>query len=303
MTDRGNPNNAYTFNKTKITVADNDLLDFTNSFSICAWFNNYNTSELGQGIVGKPRYDGGGGYFIQLINDGSSPIALDFGINSGTPPYGNTCHFSSDSLITGWHYVVGTYNGANLELYVDGKLKETKATDVFLPNSEYPLYIGRECGNVDATVPSGDTVRYFYGSIDDVRLYNRPLTQTEVESLFAENSCFRTIYDTVKVSVTDTLIITANLASGTNPPSDQNIIKAYPNPTNDHLLIHNGDFTKMTGYKIKIINSLGNQVFESVIDKQLFDIDLNTFGGKGLYYLQIIDNSSQIIEIKKIVLK
>ena len=106
-----------------------------------------------------------------------------------------------------------------------------------------------------------------------------------------------TVYDSI--AVTDTLIITANHASGANPPTDQNIIRAYPNPTNDHLLIDNGDYTKMTGYKIKIINSLGNQVFESIIDKQLFDIDLNTFGGKGLYYLQIIDNTSQIIEIKR----
>jgi hypothetical protein len=59
----------------------------------------------------------------------------------------------------------------------------------------------------------------------------------------------------------------------------------------------------MASFKLKIINSVGNQVFESEIDRQLFDIDLNSFGGKGLYYLQIINNTSQIIEIKKIVLQ
>ena len=69
------------------------------------------------------------------------------------------------------------------------------------------------------------------------------------------------------------------------------------------MIIDNGQFEKMTGYKLKIINGHGSTVFESMIDQKIFDLDLNTFGGKGVYYVQLMDTSSQIIEIKKIILQ
>jgi hypothetical protein len=310
----GSPDKAYSFSQTNIKVPDNALLDFANQFSLCAWFKNKNTSQLVQGIIGKPRYDGGSGYGIQFTNTGQETAFLNFGINSGSFPYGNNCNFTSDSLTSGWHFAVGTYDGEQIKLYVDGKLKDTQPTSVTLPNSNYPLFIGRECGGVDAPVPSGDTVRYFYGSIDDLRLYSRPLSQDEIKYLFIEGQPYEifidtthiTIVDTVKIykeiSVTDTLIINAVL-TGIEPPLNQNTIKAYPNPTKDRITIDNGDYTKMAGYQLKIINSLGTVVFESEINAQMFDLDLNTFGGKGTYFLQLVDDSSQIIDIKKIILR
>ena len=95
--------------------------------------------------------------------------------------------------------------------------------------------------NPGSTINTGSDVPFtMFGvssSIDDVRFYDRILNSNEIQALYNEGKCFETVYDTVKVSVTDTLIITANLVSGINPPTDQNIIKAYPNPTNDHLLL------------------------------------------------------------------
>lgn len=39
------------------------------------------------------------------------------------------------------------------------------------------------------------------------------------------------------------------------------------------------------GYKITIENSLGQQVFFSIINQQQFVIDLSTWGGNGTYLL------------------
>jgi hypothetical protein len=291
----GIPNHAYYFDGTSkscyIEIADNDLLDFVNNFSLCAWFKSNDTISGSQGILGKANNTGYGGYrlgFAPPENNG------DLGLNNG--PENIVVGIKYPKYDMDWHFIVGTYNGNQAILYMDGDSVASVNTSMNLNISSQSLLIGRESpGFIDE--------RFFGGSIDDIRIYDLPLTSKEIISLFNEGKCFETFYDTVKVSVTDTLIITANLASGTNPPADQNIIKAYPNPTNDHLLIDNGDFTKMAGYKLKIMNSLGNQVFESVIDRQLFNIDLNSFGGKGLYYLQILDNTSRIIEIKKIVLQ
>jgi len=312
----GMPNSAYSFDQTSIIINDNLTLDFTNKFSICAWFENNNISPLVQTIIGKPRYDGGSGYYIQLGNAGQETASLLFGINGGGSPWGGNCHFTSDSLTFGWHSVVGTYDGTQIRLYVDGVFKDSSLTSVSLPDSGHPLYIGRENGSIDSPVPSGDTVRYFYGKIDDVHLYDRALNSGEVKQLFNEKKCFETVYDTIyvtiydtitteiydSISVTDTLIIDAVL-TGIDPPHNINTLKIYPNPAKDHVFINTGEYTKMAGYNLKIINQLGATMFETNVEEPLYQINLSTWSGAGLYFVQVIDSGGKIIDIRKIVLQ
>jgi len=114
--------------------------------------------------------------------------------------------------------------------------------------------------------------------------------------------CVETRYDTVHVSVTDTLIINIRL-TGVGAPNDYNTIKVYPNPTTSNVYINTGNYSFMNGYKIKITNSIGQTVFQNSIDQQLFNIDLSTFGTKGIYFIQIINPSSRVIDTRKIILQ
>jgi hypothetical protein len=109
-----------------------------------------------------------------------------------------------------------------------------------------------------------------------------------------------TKYDTIKVM--DTLVINANL-SGISAPNNTNRIIVYPNPAKDHITIDYGVFSRMSGYTVKITNTLGQTVFSSPINQQSSFINLSTWTGKGLYYLQIIDPNSNMIENRKIVLQ
>jgi hypothetical protein len=111
-----------------------------------------------------------------------------------------------------------------------------------------------------------------------------------------------TMYDTVLVSVTDTLIINA-IITGLTPPNNINIFKIFPNPTSDHITIDNGNIANLTGYQIKITNSLSQQVFQSNITQQQFYVDLTTWTGNGIYFVHIIDGQGNTIDIKKIVLQ
>ena len=108
------------------------------------------------------------------------------------------------------------------------------------------------------------------------------------------------IYDTVLVSVTDTLYIETTL--GTNPLS-QNTISVFPNPTNDHITIHTGSFALMSNYSIKIENSLGQVVFTNPLNQQTFYVDLNGWSGNGVYYLKLLDSQSNEVTVRKIVLQ
>jgi hypothetical protein len=100
----------------------------------------------------------------------------------------------------------------------------------------------------------------------------------------------------------DTLVINANL-SGISAPNNTNRIIVYPNPAKDHITIDYGVFSRMSGYTVKITNTLGQTVFISLINQQSSFINLSSWTGKGLYYLQIIDPNSNMIENRKIVLQ
>jgi hypothetical protein len=125
---------------------------------------------------------------------------------------------------------------------------------------------------------------------------------SNVASVAITDTCINTITDTTLITVTDTLIINTNL-TGLNPPNNLNTIKVFPNPANDHITINYGNFSIMTGYELKIQNSLGQQVFQTSIIQQTDYLNLATWGGNGLYFVHIIDPQGNTIDIRKIVLQ
>jgi hypothetical protein len=109
------------------------------------------------------------------------------------------------------------------------------------------------------------------------------------------------VYDTV--AVTDTLIIDVTF-TGNGSAVFTNTIRVYPNPTKDVVFIHTGDhYGSLSDYFVKIVNALGEQVFESAFTEQIFEINLSLFGQTGLYFIQVIDQTNQVIDIRKIILE
>ena len=115
------------------------------------------------------------------------------------------------------------------------------------------------------------------------------------------DTCITTIYDTLLTTVTDTLIIITTLSLPA--PNNENTILIYPNPASDHITIDNGNYSAMAGYTIRIENNAGQQVFQSVINQQLFYVDLSTWTGNGLYFVHLIDAQNNTVTVRKIVLQ
>ena len=76
------------------------------------------------------------------------------------------------SPVNAWTHVALTYDGATLRLYVNGTQVATPATTGAIQATDSPLWIG---GNN----PYGE---YFQGLIDEVRVYNRALTQADIQA-------------------------------------------------------------------------------------------------------------------------
>jgi hypothetical protein len=93
---------------------------------------------------------------------------------------------SGASLTPGvWYHVAGTYDGAKLQLYINGSawgrpVFHTGRIRPMLPNSF--IAIGADDGRM--TCPDCIGQQYFKGLIDEVRIYNRALSADEIERSF-----------------------------------------------------------------------------------------------------------------------
>jgi hypothetical protein len=77
--------------------------------------------------------------------------------------------------LNAWSHVSGTYDGVNVQLYVNGYLNLSQVVG--------PSAAGSVVTSAEPLRIGGNSIwgEYFVGSIDEVRVYNRALSQTEIQ--------------------------------------------------------------------------------------------------------------------------
>ena len=76
----------------------------------------------------------------------------------------------------------------------------------------------------------------------------------------------------------------------------------YPNPVRDILYINTGTSSETSkNYSVKIVNTLGQTMFENAINNQLLSVDVSTLSANGIYFVQLIDQNGEIREINKFI--
>ena len=156
-------------------ISDSPSLDVTTQISISIWVK-FGTNKL-QEIVCKR--DGVDRAYYLLMNPGEEiefTISTD-GVNATDRAKSSTSTFST----TKWYHLVGTYDSiSGINLYIDEVLQET---DYFvggaINNAASDLYIGRLGGGAE----------YFDGQCDNVAIYNRALSASEIAELYWKPSC------------------------------------------------------------------------------------------------------------------
>jgi len=88
----------------------------------------------------------------------------------------NTAYVAYTPTLNTWLHLVGTYNGSAIEFHVNGASVGTTALSGNLNagSSNYTVRIGKQA----------TTGGYFDGLIDEVRIYNRALSQAEIQWLY-----------------------------------------------------------------------------------------------------------------------
>jgi hypothetical protein len=145
-----------------VTVADAPALDLSTGMTLMAWI--FPTAASGVRDVVVKEGAGKDHYNVYYRNWRGQPEAnvLVGGAN-------RTAEGSAVPANT-WTHLAGTYDGATVRLFVNGALVSSVAAAGSMPASAGPLRIG------------GNSLwgEFFLGKIDEVRVYNRALTPSEI---------------------------------------------------------------------------------------------------------------------------
>jgi PKD repeat protein len=153
-----------------VTIADSDALDLTTGMTLAAWvFPAAHTTF--RTVVMKER-------------PGHEVYSL-YSNTSGGRPAGGIVRTSNVKLVdiagsqplplNSWTHLAVTYDSTTLRLYVNGAQVASKSAPGVILTSGSPLRIG------------GNSVwsEFFQGRIDEVRIFNRALTATELQSVMS----------------------------------------------------------------------------------------------------------------------
>ncbi len=173
VSDRfGIPNSAYEFNGTSnyITVPGKTTNDLTSNYTISLWLYAPTGLKGGQ-VLGK--WGIGGVKNAAYILTVSSTGILNVTNNDGISNYGLSA--SRAISLDKWHHIVVRYSGDTLSLFSDNTLLDFKKGIMKAQSSKYNLDIGWE---------SFGRYQYFKGKLDDIRLYERALSESEISTLY-----------------------------------------------------------------------------------------------------------------------
>jgi gliding motility-associated-like protein len=175
-TDRnGNVNSAYNFNGTSsfISLSGTGSLDFSQGATFAAWINS-NDLRMAS-IVDKEYGCNSYGYRLNIRSNGD--IWTEHGCYGAAQPGALGAVAISGYSANTWVHVVGTLdpiNGKNT-IYINGNLVSSVNITQMISNTK-TIEIGR--------VYSPVTYEFFEGKIDDVSIWNRALTECEIQRLY-----------------------------------------------------------------------------------------------------------------------
>ena len=193
----GNPNCAFLFDNPEgnpypgvqfLYTTSSSFLDNLDDFSISIWYQPLAVSPmrsagsfevlLGRGATGHCP-DRTGEWSVGLFDCRRAVFGHDNSVwaNMISNPIG--CSEEIIDLTGNWHHVVATKNGTDFKIYFNGVLDDSASGIVDCSPYNYTaqdigdLYIGSN----------------YTGKVDDIIIYNRELSQTEVTQLYELDPC------------------------------------------------------------------------------------------------------------------
>jgi len=160
-----------------INLPVSDNLGLINQITLSAWIKT--SSSTYQGIIKRGESSSSAitsEYMLSTNSDGE--VSLGCGSGNSTFTYAHSNMMVNDGT---WHHIAAIVDDENneIKIYIDGGFDDSGNIhfDIIYKNSNYQ-FIGTQAG----------TYRSFDGLIDDVRIYNRALSSSEINELYSAGS-------------------------------------------------------------------------------------------------------------------
>ncbi len=142
--------------------------NITGSITLEAWIYPTSwTSELWRGSIINKEQNNSTGYMLRCGANGT----LNFNFGTGTA-WKEISSPANTLILNTWQHVAGVFNGTTLTLYVNGVQVGTPVSYTgTIGTNTVPIEIGRS--NIDIN-------RFFYGRIDEVRIWNTAISATDI---------------------------------------------------------------------------------------------------------------------------
>lgn len=184
---QGSSNKAYSLDGVNDAISVNwsaslSQINVRNQFTFAAWVDNRDTTVFNLMNMQHPS-DGSAGWKLALAKNAFAWNVTPF--RTVTSEAGRNC--SPTMPQNTWRHIVFTYDGSArlYRLYVNGVLVCFDTASVNIPATESgKLYFGYSALGAR---------QYSKGSLDDVGLWDRPLTESEIVRLYGDKPCSITI--------------------------------------------------------------------------------------------------------------
>jgi hypothetical protein len=217
----GKINTAYAFNGTNsyVYMGNKANLSLTSSGSVSAWIYPTDVTHMGM-IVSK----GNPGSDLNGFNFGFNYNELYWELANATSHKDGGYPIAGNIVNNTWYLVTLTWNGSYVNLYLNGTAVTPPAAQTATPVSNlYPFRIGARGDYLGSTL--------FQGTIDEVGIWNRALSATEVATLYNSGTgiTYNFGLNTPVAWAPSTPLITNALTTS---------VTAYPNPYSSIVLFH-----------------------------------------------------------------
>lgn len=165
--------------------ADSDAFPTSGAFTVSAWFMTEHQSDNAEQSILSTHSAGEGndGFYFYIDHAPGRDGRVRWWVGPGVP--GDFSAVSDAPVNDGeWHHVVGTYDGHETCLYLDGVFQDVKKVTGRPYYDQSPWWrIGHSVNN---NAPWAENAKYqFHGAIDEVRFYRGVLDPATVRNLYA----------------------------------------------------------------------------------------------------------------------
>jgi len=160
-----------------IKISDHSALQIEEEITISAWVKLPDTLPDNDGTIIYKSATGANDYFFTLIYS-KNHQGYGWVVSSQILENSNYIQSKNTAVPGEWQHIIATFNGTDRNLYINNNRINDSTISAFSDDqNNSDIYIGQEASGI----------KKYNGIIDDVRIYNRVISESEIMSLYLGN--------------------------------------------------------------------------------------------------------------------